>query len=207
MVLVLACAGAAACLYLYPADYPVWFQGYILKAVLARMVPQWPFAVSHSCITAGFCFYKQMQLPRNADQDCSRCPATFPYMYNLWSFSPFIANVLLTGWPVSAESEAVRNICVLCSHLSRDAFCHLFRGRKMLMLRCCCKWDRRRILVLCVFSLRELQPQHSKKVAGLSPTQAFLYGVSMFSLCLCGSLPGTLASIHSPKTCMLIGNS
>lgn len=42
---------------------------------------------------------------------------------------------------------------------------------------------------------------HSKKVLGSTPTQAFLCGFCIFSLCLCGFSPGTLASPHSPKTC------
>ena len=49
---------------------------------------------------------------------------------------------------------------------------------------------------------------HSKKDLASTPRagRAFLCGVCMFSSCLRGFSPGTPASSHSPKTCM-IGDS
>ena len=44
---------------------------------------------------------------------------------------------------------------------------------------------------------------HSKKVLGSNLGLVFLWGVCMFSLCLCGLCLGTLASSHIPKTCKL----
>ncbi|MEQ2227312.1 hypothetical protein ILYODFUR_036402 [Ilyodon furcidens] len=44
----------------------------------------------------------------------------------------------------------------------------------------------------------------SKKVPGFdSRPGVFLHGVCMFSLCMRGFSPGTLASSHSPQTCLL----
>lgn len=57
MVLVLGPAGVAVCIYLYPDDYPVWFQGYsVSEGDLASMTPLWAPTVSHSCSTVGFSF-------------------------------------------------------------------------------------------------------------------------------------------------------